>query len=304
MLCGFAAAIRASAYFFDKLAAVKSLKEIIYVPGNHDHSLFWQHTLYNQLIAKLKGKQQFSSDDLNFIQSYDSKDETFLNVIPPKIKLSIHYPFFKADIKGKKYLFFHGHFLDRLQTLQKAIIARVLGRIKAENLQQLCIFNAGQYETLTILGQCEIGRAKMRRRMHEGAKIFRFFFGKNSKSALQHEAKIEKFLQNYCGTWSKQQPNNTCEVLDFFVFGHTHKAGVGKFDLTSGRKAISVNSGCWFRKPEKRKYIGDFIVVDESTGLPALFNLTAKGAAEPHPDSINYLVPLKPPSKKVRIDVR
>ncbi|MBN1902423.1 metallophosphoesterase, partial [Candidatus Sumerlaeota bacterium] len=283
MLCGYKQAINESKYFFNQILQLDSLKKIVYIPGNHDHSFYWQHILFNQLIIPVDQDNQLHNKDLLFLDSYTNKgNRNFLRFMFNNKDVELKYPIHKEEINGKKYLFFHGHFFDHLQTLQGDLIQAIIGKIQKPNLDQLCILNAGQYETLTILGQCHIGRNKMKNIMEKMEKskfkkLFLNFFGINSKHPEKYAHEIEGFLRDFCGKWEEIYPNNVYDVLDYFIFGHTHKANIGTFTLSDNKKkSYSINTGCWFPQGN-RQIIGNFLLIDEDKSHPVLYKFKKDG---------------------------
>ena len=63
----FQEAISGSYYFLEKLSKLNNLKKIIYIPGNHDHTMWLLHVYYSDIILNFKNNAypNFTDDFFN-----------------------------------------------------------------------------------------------------------------------------------------------------------------------------------------------------------------------------------------------
>lgn len=265
-LSNFQKATSKSFYFFEKLAKLKSIERITYVPGNHDHTFWLLHIYYYDLIKRFQ-KEVFPrlDGDLNFV--YDRIFEkpsypSFLDNIftgGSKKTFSVTYPVLKReDIAGKKYAFFHGHFLDTKQRisekLSKKIIKFVVKGLDIKQLQEFELFCSPQYEAITLLSQCAAGRIGVNK-IHE---VLEKLKGKDYRKPV-YEFK-ERIKEHLYETGWKINNNPAFLELDYVIFGHTHYAGIGVKKYRDNRNLIAMNTGSWVGREE---VIGEFIVIDK-----------------------------------------
>jgi hypothetical protein len=112
--------------FFKAISALANIKEIVFVPGNHDHHLWIEHVERDQIVERMKhGKAP--KENNYFFRLVDSKyptedpdvydnDLVLKHLLPDSLAVppmvSMKYANHLRRIGEKHYLFTHGHFLE------------------------------------------------------------------------------------------------------------------------------------------------------------------------------------------------
>ena len=265
-LSNFQKAISNSIYFFKELAKLKSIKRITYVPGNHDHTFWLLHIYYYDLIKRFE-EEVFPrlNGDLNFVYNRTFEKPSYPSFLDNiftsgnKIKFSVTYPVLKReDIGGKKYAFFHGHFLDTEQRISekvaKGIIKAVIKELNVKQLQEFELFCSPQYEAFALLAQCAAGRIGLNKINETFEKWRKKDY---RKPVYEFKERIKEHL--YETDW-KINNNPAFLELDYVIFGHTHYAGIGVKKYRDNPKLIAMNTGSWVGREE---VVGEFIVIDK-----------------------------------------
>ncbi len=143
--------------FFERIAILKNVKEIVFIPGNHDHHLWVEHVEKDQIVGNIKNGKTPNENDY-FFRLVDSKypqandpnvyeNDILLNYfIPASVSnppvLSMKYANHLRQIGEKLYLFNHGHFLeDAFTPLQFLFEAVALEDLETFNLLWLEAFD-------------------------------------------------------------------------------------------------------------------------------------------------------------------
>lgn len=272
--------IKASEYFFESLVQV--VKKITFIPGNHDHIFWLQHVYMDQVINKVKIMPIVLTPDFKFTGYLYNKKETFFrNIFRNPDYLAVTYPLMVKEINGKSYLFTHGHFIegtdliDKLYSLTVGKILDQILKVDHKNIDQLEIVSSPLYITASLLGQIERGRSALKDKKN----IFtKFPWGKCDIDSIKRE--IKTFL-NYAG---QSGANWTSEVLDYFLFGHTHFAGINHYKYEFNRKLISINTGSWAER-ESGDILGEFVIINPKLPHPRLYCLSKHREIKQHDDS-------------------
>jgi len=216
-------------YFFNKISALDNIKNIIYLPGNHDHHIWTEITIDNLPSDKLP------SQGINFTLTDEIYDDVQFLIKRMGVKnLKVAYPNLLRKINGKRYIFHHGHLKHFCHS---TISGTRYGTIKEveevnkdfmdflwshEDSIEICLAKVGNRiwdSTLNIYSALRGGKA---RGFEEGPDL--------------SEELREYFLLCDSGYRDK---------FDTFVYGHTHVAHDAKeFDF-NGRSVTLFNTGCW-----------------------------------------------------------
>lgn len=245
-LSNFTKAVSGSYYFLKKLAHLKGLKKITYIPGNHDHTMWLLHIFYFDIIKKFEGNifPKFKGD-FNFVYNRffkEPKSPSFLQRIftdRKDIKFCVTYPILiRENIAGKNYIFFHGHFLDKTQRITQKLFKMLLPKLELSELQQFELFCSPQYETFFLLAQCTAGRKGLKNGYDEVKKYlgdYRKPVDKLNKEIKNHLKESRRLINN----------NPAIDELDYVIFGHTHYAGISQYTFKDYPKLIRMNTGSW-----------------------------------------------------------
>lgn len=252
------------------------IENIVYVPGNHDHH-FWVLEIENKdIIAKIINGEALQKP--NYIREFKGKEFFISGVLPPSIKdrLIVKYPNHKVEVRGRKYLLHHGHYLSR----EGSLLCKTSEAIsKGISLNEFELLNSPIHELIQYsLEQSPIMQEKIEKAWKGGGALAAImvivdemmngegvwgrlirWFSKQAQKGKKHSMRqaaiddemIER-IRNYI-TLSKEDCNG-------FIFGHTHipeeKVINGSFFL--------ANSGSWLDegKGAPNSYI---VISDKST---------------------------------------
>jgi len=262
-ICSFADSIAGSYYFLKKLANLKILKKITYIPGNHDHTMWLLHIFYSDIIKKFEKDNYPKFDrDFNFVYNRffnGHNSESFLKNIftdGKDIEFCITYPFKDENIANKNYIFFHGHFLDKRQRFTQHLFNIFIG-LNLSELQEFELFCGPQYEGLFLLAQCTAGRTYL----SDAYVKVKKYLGDYRKPVFKLHKRIREHIQETKLTINQNPANRE---LDYVIFGHTHYAGISRYRFRNNPKLIGLNTGSWDHKDGR---IGEFIIINKDSSM-------------------------------------
>lgn len=235
-------AMEESRDFFSKLFLLENVGRIVYLPGNHDHHIFY--LAHEELVMDelRSGKASFPALTMPL-----AADCPFIEALKPKgskIPLSMIYPFHEVMVGEKLVLLTHGHLLGFFEKSmwspqRSKIASRIVGRSESLELEDMEKFITPFYEMLTLsafVPGVVDGSYFFYRLLDRTGKLLGLE-GDSRKSTYRgvpmdkNAADVEALLDHFY----EEKP-------DYFIYGHTHRAGALLLPL-SGTEAI--NSGCW-----------------------------------------------------------
>jgi len=282
-LANFNRAIVGSYYFLEKLAHLPNLKKITYIPGNHDHTLWLLHIYHWNIIKELESAvhpQLDLNEDLKCVNRFFKKPPfpSFLEKLfsaGNDVEVRVTYPNYKKEqVGGKNYVFFHGHFLSKKQKISRMMFKRFVPVIDSSDLQELEVLCSPQYETLFLLAQCPQGRIG----------LLDWYKGKLGSwlDCGKHVNQFNKRIRIYLLDSGLEIGNAAAYFkLDYVIFGHTHRAGIGHFRFRKNPKLISMNTGSWENSKDK---FGEFIIIDKNASTNTHPQLYEYKWTEPTPN--------------------
>lgn len=248
-------AVDVSSSFFEKISGIT--KEIIYIPGNHDHhSLILCEEMEN--IRKMEGEaapsfQHALRYEYPKREHSDSREAKLLRGLLPALEdihIQLVYPEYRYTWKGKEILFRHGHYLDSgLFIVMVWIFEHFGGRITSE--KDFEVVNTPLYEHFYRCGAIKEINI-FYKRLHRIFKRFEKIYKKNTHKNIENRRKdIEKFFAKFKGA----------HYPDVLVFGHTHVADKGIVNTME-----VFNSGCWV-KEENIPHCNTYITIDDEINV-------------------------------------
>jgi len=247
--------------FFQATGNIENLKQIVFIPGNHDHHIWTLIIEENQITGKIKDGK-IPSEELQRVD-LEYKD-TFLTGLIRGCKVKnfiVAYPNVIREIGGKLYFFHHGHLLDRIFT--PANIA-----LKPRSLQELEEFNSSWIEGVWyhLVQSGRLGDF-IKDGYYEFSGMKKFmetFLGKFeiedriiSRMRGMKVEKLEKEIADYltsCIDWYKETHVKLFSPLNF-VFGHTHRKNEGETIELQGQKVNVYNTGAWHKDTRFASYM-------------------------------------------------
>ncbi|MBU4240351.1 MAG: hypothetical protein KKE43_02495, partial [Actinobacteria bacterium] len=238
---------RDARYFVESISRLENVGKILYVPGNHDHDMFMN-------AFRLEVDVNIMQGDLSIPRFMPARqyDETLISgVADPgsKTEFQMAYPFVVREVNGTDVVFTHGHHLDffdpdfgfaRTFWLSKRIIRK---RRKTATLHDIEMANlpfCGAMSMAPWVPELVEGGIRFYRVINFFARILR---SKTMRHSILRDTLIKENYDEIAGLLPLLgHPNPGC-----FVFGHTHRPGMGKLPDTH---VTVANSGAWVSNDE------------------------------------------------------
>lgn len=276
-MASFSQAVETAKEFFGKVGELDGIKEIIFVPGNHDHHLWVQHIEDQAMVKRIQeGKLPEKPD---YIKEFRGNESFLSGLLPPKAKekLVVKYPNHTAQVKGSNYFFHHGHHLSPEGTLLMTVKEALE---KNASLNDFELHNSPIHELIQYsLEQSDSMREKMEFAWEQGGALsailtvvdemtdkrgwggkivhlgywLSIIAGEMKPHAMRGsdiDDRIIKDMERYLKL-------SRVDACNWFVYGHTHLPG-GK------RREDSfsvVNTGSWLKSSD-RTY-NTYVIIDD-----------------------------------------
>ena len=234
-------AIEAGKGLIPSLFLLDNVKSIVHVPGNHDHHVCRMY--FEEETARRLRAGNLEPPELTIPMTDDCPVMAPLVPDDATVPLSMVYPFHQLTVQGKSVLFTHGHLLglfERSLWMRNAMMSSLLlAKGQSLSLEDVERFASPYYEMLalsTSMPGVVNGRYRIYRAVIRAGKALGLA-GESRTSSLrdttveQNAVELEALLDQL-----------TDEKPDYFVYGHTHRAGKLVLPLSG---VTAVNSGCW-----------------------------------------------------------
>ena len=284
-MASFAKACAMAKEFFAKIGELEGIKEIIFIPGNHDHHLWVQHIEHYGMITQIQEGRLPEEPD--YIKEFKGKGSFLAGLLPDeaKEKLTVKYPNHLAQVKGKNYFFHHGHHLSKegtlLMTLKEALEEEI-------SLNEFELHNSSIHELIQYsLEQSDSMREKMEYAWTKGGALSAIlsvvdemtdgkgWTGRMARLAYQlslmwksNAMRGSKIDDRIIGDMERYLKLSKASNYDWFVFGHTHipegRRREGSFSM--------VNTGSWFESQERIH--NTYVVIDDKVVIRRLGDTT------------------------------
>jgi UDP-2,3-diacylglucosamine pyrophosphatase LpxH len=249
-----------STFFLEKISEIS--KDILYIPGNHDHHVLILCEEMENIENLEKGFKPTFQDILMYEYpriNPDFKEAKFLRglLLGADIHIQLLYPEYTCNWKGKEILFRHGHYFDSgLFSVMPCIFEKFGGKIANE--MDFEIVNTPIYEALYRCGEIkEINR--ILRKLHKIYKCTECLYKKESHKDIKSRQKdIETFFKKF-------KHNSGNRFPDIFIFGHTHIADRGSMRSDIINYMELFNSGCWVK--EGIDHYNTYITIDDEIAV-------------------------------------
>jgi UDP-2,3-diacylglucosamine pyrophosphatase LpxH len=225
------------------LFALDNVGRMVYVPGNHDHHIF--RMWYEEEVSKRLRAGDLEQPELAIPLMEGSP--AMQPLTPPGATVPLHmtYPMYQVRVRDKVVLLTHGHllgFYERSLWAPKKhsrFSSLILNRSDKLDLDDMEKFLSPYYEmtmlSTSVPGVVE-GRYWIYRMVNRTSKMWgvsndtraSFYRGTTIE---ENAVEIEALLNHFC-----------TEMPDYFVYGHTHRAGRLALPLS---QAVAINCGCW-----------------------------------------------------------
>jgi UDP-2,3-diacylglucosamine pyrophosphatase LpxH len=240
-------ALKDARYFIESLSRLENLDRIVYVPGNHDHQVFMDGFRLEVDVKIMQGDLAIP----RFMPSRHYENSIISGVADPdsKVEFSMAYPFIVREVNGKEVVLTHGHHLDffdpdfgfaRTFWLSKRIIKK---RRKTATLHDIEMANlpfCGAMSMAPWVPELVEGGLRFYRLINFFARILR---SRTMRRSILRDSLIRDNYDEIAGLL----PLLGYSSPGCFVFGHTHRPGMGR--LPDSHIAVA-NCGSWTTNEE------------------------------------------------------
>jgi UDP-2,3-diacylglucosamine pyrophosphatase LpxH len=239
----FPEAIARARDFMAALFTLENVGRMVYVVGNHDHHVF--RMWYEGEVSKRLEAGDLEQPELAIPLTSGCPAMEPLKPAGARVPLFMSYPMHQVRVKDKVVLLTHGHllgFYERSLWAPKRhsrFSSLMLNRSDKLDLDEMEKFISPYYEMTalsTFVPGVVEGRYWIYRMVNRTSRMWgvsndtraSFYRGTTIE---ENAVEIEALLNHFCA-----------EMPDYFVYGHTHRAGRLALPLS---QAIAINSGCW-----------------------------------------------------------
>lgn len=264
-------ALRNARYFIDALSRLKNVKKVVYVPGNHDHQMFLDAFRLEQDVRIMQG----DLTPMKFMPARQYGDTILSGLAHPgtKVHFSMTYPFLVRTVGGREVVFAHGHHLDFYATSHGWARTFWLGRHVMKKRRKKATLHDIEMANIPFCGAMSVA-PWVPELVSEGLRYYRVinFFARLFRSESLQRSPLRDSLikENYeeIGLLLPQlgHPRPAC-----FIYGHTHRPGIG---CLPGTSVVVANAGSWTRTEDEKVPSRTWVEVD---GDVKLYSLTRGG---------------------------
>lgn len=276
-MASFPESVKSARVFFEELAKV-DIKEIVYVPGNHDHHLWVLEVEYASIIQKMQSANL--PDMPNYIKEFRGTSSFISGICPNSLKnkLIVKYPNHKVDVMGKTGFLHHGHYLSR----EGSLLCKVSEAIKeGVSLNEFELQNSPIHELIQYsLEQSPVMQGKIEKAWKGGGSLAGILvvadeimdgqgfwgwlirrFTKEAQKGKKHSMRGAA-IDDEMVVRARNYKQLCKDTSDWFIFGHTHipEGRIGEFSL--------VNAGSWLDEGEGPP--NTYVVIDDKVVIRRL----------------------------------
>lgn len=265
-------AMREAKYFIQQLSLLPNVGKVHYVPGNHDHQMFLDAFRLEVDVRIMQGDLSIPK----FMPARHYGDTILSGLAHPRTKahFPMTYPFISREVNGKEVVFCHGHHLDFYSTTHGWAKTFWLGRHIIRQRRKSATLHDIEMANIPFCGAMSVW-PWVPELVDEGLRFYSIinFFGRlfRSQDLLESPLRDSLIKENYAEIEQLLPqlgfPDPAC-----FIYGHTHRPGVGKLPVSS---TVIANTGCWTVQPDPETPSRTWIEVD---GDVKLMRLSPEGA--------------------------
>ena len=257
-------ALRDARHFIDRLSMLDNVKRVTYVPGNHDHEIFMNafrmevdvRIMQGDLtIPKFMPAREYGHSIISGVANHKSR-----------IPFAMTYPFVVRQVNGNEVIFTHGHHLDFYAASYAWARTFWLGRHIMRSRKQRATLHDIEMANIPFCGAMSVW-PWVPELVVEGLRFYHLinFFGKlfNTKTIRQSPLRDSLIRENYKEIEGLLpllgHPEPSC-----FVFGHTHRPGIGAIP---GTPTVVANTGAWTHSEDKTMPTQTWVELDGDVSL-------------------------------------
>ncbi len=235
-------AMTRSKRFMSALYMLDNVGRMVYVPGNHDHHVF--RLYYQEQVTNRLRAGELEQPELNMPLTTDCPTMDALRPKGARVPLFTVYPIYQVSVRGRQALLTHGQLLGFFERSlwdprHSRVSSLLLKRTESLDLEDMEMFISPFYELLTLSalvpgvpnGGYRVYRMLSRTGKALGLQGAARESANRGTTIEENVAEIETLLDYFCP-----------EKPDYFVYGHTHRAGILALPLSG---TIAINTGCW-----------------------------------------------------------
>lgn len=241
-------AMRQGRYFIASACRMENVSRILFVPGNHDHLLFLN--AFDDEVARA-----VESGDLTpprFAPARHYPRTVLGGLCDPGFEkpFSMAYPFVVRKVRDREVVFTHGHHLDfydasfgwaRTFWLSRRIIRKRRRNATLHDIEMANLPFCGAMSVAPWVPELVEGGLRFYR-------IINFFSKVVRKPGMQHSPRRDTLIKDNYDEIGGLLPLLGHPLPGCFVFGHTHRPGIGKIP---GSNITVANAGAWVRPDDE-----------------------------------------------------
>ncbi len=253
---------KVSRSFFNQLEQNKSIKEILYIPGNHDYMTMLD-CMRNKNYNKIKNLQEPNYKWKSCVADFSP----YLRGIFYKPTLLV-YPEVRLKVHGKTVCFTHGHIFDYFLNPYAVHneFARLFHFFRKEHAteKELERTNAALFQFLSLIPYMKTAKDNQIVWYRRIVKICRPIM--SLLSIFKKRTRLKDFdFGEIIQTWKTDFRK---AEFDYLIFAHTHHPR---------EHDNALNVGCWIKDSTLDKdFINTYIIIDDETGEIKLCQLGGK----------------------------
>jgi len=265
-------ALRDARYFIEAVSRLENVGKVVYVPGNHDHQMFMDAFHLEVDIRIMQG--DLTVPKFMPARSYGDTVISGLASHRTRVEFEMVYPFIVREVAGREVVLTHGHHLDFYSAsfgwvktfwLGRHIIRKRKQRATLHDIEMANIPFCGAMSVMPWVPELVVEGLRYYRVISFFARLFR------TKRATQSPLRDSLIKENYdeiegfLPLIEHQEP--AC-----FVFGHTHRPGIGRIP---GTGMLVANTGAWTRGDDSSVPSKTWVEIDPG-GAVKLFRLAGR----------------------------
>lgn len=223
------------------LFGLDNVGRMTYIPGNHDHHVVRMHL--EERVARNLREGELEPPPLTIPLTDDCPVMDPLRPEGARVPLYMAYPMHRVRVRGRDVLLTHGHMLGvfegslwRRRKLVSALLMSKDGTLDMDDIER---FITPYYEMValsTYMPGVVDGRYRFYRFVARTSRVMGLekegrVSAYRDTTVEQNAVEVEALLDRF-----------SVEMPDFFVYGHTHKAGRLTLPLSG---VTAINTGCW-----------------------------------------------------------
>lgn len=259
--------MEAARVFIDRLSQLDNVKKFLYVPGNHDHQMFMDAFRLELDVRIMQGDLSVPA----FLPARSYGDSLLTGIVHPKTRthFPLIYPYVSRNVNGSKVILAHGHHLDFYATHEGWDRQFWLGRHIMKKKKAKSTLYDIEMANIPFCGAMSVW-PWVPELVDEGVRYYHLFnfFEKLFRSDKLLESPLrDSLIKDNYDEIKMLLPQLEPGEPACFVYGHTHRPGIGKFPDTG---MIVVNSGSWTRLEDPSVPTRTWVEIDGDVKLMRL----------------------------------